>query len=280
MTNLNKFKRIYDKSWNFEEFSMSEYIHTIHSYPAMMMPLIARTFIREYCDEFSVILDPYMGSGTTILESIVENVQEVVGFDLNPLAVLISQAKSTKYDLKDLKKEIRNFEFNLANITDYSTPTFNILESWFKKEQIDDLSRLRELIFNMPNLNNQLFFKLIFSETVREVSLTRNGEFKLYRIAQSKRDNFNPDTISIFSSKLLKSFNQLKDFYSETNFQKSKTKVAIHNFALTDYNLNSESVDLVVTSPPYGDSGTTVAYGQFSRLANEWLENPESIRID
>ena len=32
-----------------------------------------------------------------------------------------------------------------------------------------------------------------------------------------------------------------------------------------------ECADIIVTSPPYGDSHTTVAYGQFSRLANEWL---------
>ena len=33
----------------------------------------------------------------------------------------------------------------------------------------------------------------------------------------------------------------------------------------------SNSIDLVITSPPYGDSRTTVAYGQFSRLSLQWL---------
>lgn len=273
-------KRVYDKDWNFSDFSMNEYIHSIHSYPAMMMPLIARQLIQEYSNENSVVLDPYMGSGTTILEGIVENVQEVIGFDLNPLAVLITQVKSTKFNLNELEKEINNFKSNLSNVFNYTEPTFNILKSWFKEEQIKDLSKLKKLIFDMTDYKNQLFFKLIFSETVREVSLTRNGEFKLYRIPKDKRESFNPDTISIFSSKLYNAFNQLKSFYSETNFQESKTKISIHNIALTDYNLDLESVDLVVTSPPYGDSGTTVAYGQFSRLANEWLDNSEPIKVD
>ena len=39
-------------------------------------------------------------------------------------------------------------------------------------------------------------------------------------------------------------------------------------------------VDIVVTSPPYGDSRTTVAYGQFSRLANQWLEFPDASKVD
>ncbi len=54
-------KRIYNKKYNFEEFSMGEYIHNLHNYPAMMMPLIARTFIQEHKAKDMVILDPYMG---------------------------------------------------------------------------------------------------------------------------------------------------------------------------------------------------------------------------
>mgnify|MGYP000318302539 FL=1 len=44
--------------------------------------------------------------------------------------------------------------------------------------------------------------------------------------------------------------------------------------------LPPESVDIVVTSPPYGDSRTTVAYGQFSRLANQWLGFEELNEVD
>lgn len=41
-----------------------------------------------------------------------------------------------------------------------------------------------------------------------------------------------------------------------------------------------ESVDIVITSPPYGDSGTTVAYGQYSRLSAAWLRLPEPEKTD
>ena len=41
-----------------------------------------------------------------------------------------------------------------------------------------------------------------------------------------------------------------------------------------------EGVHLIVTSPPYGDSRTTVAYGQFSRLANQWLGNEDASQVD
>ncbi|MBF0542743.1 MAG: hypothetical protein HQK91_15000, partial [Nitrospirae bacterium] len=40
------------------------------------------------------------------------------------------------------------------------------------------------------------------------------------------------------------------------------------------------NVDIIVTSPPYGDSRTTVAYGQFSRLSSQWLGFENSNQID
>lgn len=273
-------KREYNKDWNFEEYKMSEYTHAIHSYPAMMMPRIARNVIQEYATSESIVLDPYMGSGTTLLEGMVENVGKVIGFDLNPLAVLISTAKTTKFNLEKIKKEIDNLDYHLSVLSNYEHPSFTILESWFKQENIDELARLKAVINNIEDSDVRLFFSVVFSETVRHVSFTRNGEFKLYKIPESKRDSHNPDAIAIFSQKLQSVYTTVKDFYENTTFLNSHTDVAIMNAAITDSDVKPNSVDLVVTSPPYGDSNTTVAYGQFSRLANEWLDFPEPISLD
>lgn len=273
-------KREYNKDWNFEEYRMSEYTHTIHSYPAMMMPRIARNVIQEYATSESIVLDPYMGSGTTLLEGMVENVGKVIGFDLNPLAVLISTAKTTKFNLEKIKKEMDNLDYHLSVLSDYEYPSFTILESWFKQENIDELARLKAVINNIEDSDVRLFFSLVFSETVRHVSFTRNGEFKLYKIPESKRDSHNPDAIAVFSQKLQSVYATVKDFYENITFLSSQTDVAIMNAAITDSDVKPNSIDLVVTSPPYGDSNTTVAYGQFSRLANEWLDFPEPISLD
>ena len=273
-------KREYNKNWNFEEYKMSEYTHAIHSYPAMMMPRIARNVIQEYATSESIVLDPYMGSGTTLLEGMVENVGKVIGFDLNPLAVLISTAKTTKFNLENIKREMDNLDYHLSILSNYEHPSFTILESWFKQENIDELARLKAVINNIEDSDVRLFFSLVFSETVRHVSFTRNGEFKLYKIPESKRDSHNPDAIAVFSQKLQSVYATVKDFYENTTFLNSHTDVAIMNAAITDFDVKPNSVDLVVTSPPYGDSNTTVAYGQFSRLANEWLDFPEPISLD
>lgn len=49
---------------------------------------------------------------------------------------------------------------------------------------------------------------------------------------------------------------------------------------IPDNIIKQNTIDIVLTSPPYGDSRTTVAYGQFSRLANEWLGHKEANQID
>lgn len=215
-----------------------------------------------------------------MLEGIVEDAAEVIGFDLNPLAILIATAKTTKYNLDSLHQEIERFEEKLLSIKDYEIPQFTILESWFKEEQIISLAKLKEAIDLIEDEKNKLFFTLILSETIREVSLTRNGEFKLYKIPVEKRESFNPDVYLVFMDKLRKKYLKLETFYRQTGFSDKTTKVVIHHKSLEEGDLLDESVDLVVTSPPYGDSHTTVAYGQFSRLSNEWLGHKNAVQID
>jgi len=50
--------------------------------------------------------------------------------------------------------------------------------------------------------------------------------------------------------------------------------------SIPDENVRRGSADIVVTSPPYGDSHTTVAYGQYSRLSAAWLGLAGSDKID
>lgn len=106
------------------------------------------------------------------------------------------------------------------------------------------------------------------------------GEYKLYKIPVEKREAFNPDVYLVFMDKLRKKYHKLETFYRQTGFSDKTTKIIIHHKSLEEGDLFDESVDLVVTSPPYGDSHTTVAYGQFSRLSNEWLGHKDAVQID
>jgi len=266
----NNYKRFYDEKWNFKEGSMKELVHGLHPYPAMMMPLIARTMFNEYGKgKDTVFLDPYVGSGTTLVEAQYYGAKKAIGVDLNPLAILISNLKTRKVNLELLNEKILEFDNYILTIGEVEAPTFSIRDSWFSENTIKDLSKIYSYIKTINEDDILNFFKVCFSEVVRSSSETRNGEFKLYRMSKKSLEKFNPNAIAMFRDVVKRNF----DILTRVNYDKNcevllyqdNTKEIINHKDLIN------SVDLIITSPPYGDSHTTVAYGQFSRLSNEWL---------
>ncbi len=276
-----------DTFWDFYGVNTKEFTHGFHTYPAMMIPQIARELINRYGNEKTkLIFDPYMGSGTTLVEAKVKGIKSI-GTDLNPLARLIGKVKTTNINLKLLEGQIAKFEEKISHsrlhfeeINPY-IPTFSIRDNWFKEKTLKELGIIKEKIEEITNQDIKDFFYVAFTETIRTVSYQRNGEFKLYAIEQIKRENYDPATFEIMIKNLGDNFNGIKQLNYITS---NKTKVIINDFNTSEgidiKYIKENSVDLVVTSPPYGDSRTTVAYGQFSRLANEWMEFKDAIRID
>ena len=84
--------------WEYRTANTKEYTHGIHPYPAMMIPQVARRLIQDYGREEGVLLDPYCGTGTTLLEAMLANLDSI-GTDLNPLARLIARTKTAPIDL-------------------------------------------------------------------------------------------------------------------------------------------------------------------------------------
>ena len=144
------------------------------------------------------------------------------------------------------------------------------------------LCYIREIINKFYDADVKDFFMLCFLQTARKCSLQRQGEFKMYKISPEKRKNYNPDAVKIFLEILKINFEIMKkDILEKENAINKDCSTKIINFR-TDEGFPQEynnAVDLVITSPPYGDSATTVAYEQFSRFANEWLEieKPEKL---
>lgn len=283
-------KKYLDKFWDFSGENTKEYSHCFHTYPAMMIPQVARELINRYKNkDTKLIFDPYMGSGTTLVEAKLAGINSI-GTDLNPLARLITKVKTEKLKTEEIdeikekillfKKNIFEKEFNINKINVF-IPEFSIRDNWFNSVTLKELGLIKNFIENIKNLKIRNFFLIAFTEIIRLVSYTRNGEFKLYSIESKKKETFNPDTFKIFLEKLNENYNGLKKYNSKIS-DTVNTKIYDFNtiFGIPNNILKNESVDLIVTSPPYGDSRTTVAYGQFSRLANEWLGFNNPAKLD
>lgn len=205
-----------DYRWDFIGENTKEYTHGYHTYPAMMIPQIARALLEEFSDENTKLLfDPYVGSGTSLVEAKLKKINSI-GTDLNPLARLISKTKTEKIPINFLMSEIYNYKKNFINSNNYKNTSpkiqiFSIIDTWFKENIKIELGYINTFIKNIINQNVKDFFLVAFSETIRKVSFTRQSEFKLYRISEEKREFFSPETFNIMLDKLednLKSYKE------------------------------------------------------------------------
>ncbi len=277
-------KKYIDVTWDFAAADTKEYTHCYHNYPAMMIPQIARRLIDRYSKKAETLFDPYCGTGTSLVEANLKGIN-AFGTDLNPMARLIAEAKTTLIELQILDlylKEFNDFLFSLMfniNKPNIIAPNFNNIDFWFKEEVKEKLAIIKSFISNIKDEKIKKFFLVAFSETVRECSLTRNSEFKLYRISEKQREKFDPDVYVMINSKLARNRKGLKEYIEQ---KKNNSKTVIYDFDSSEHigKIEKESIDIVVTSPPYGDSRTTVAYGQFSRLSNQWLDVEDASQID
>jgi DNA modification methylase len=276
-----------ENNWDFLKSNTKEYTHCFHAYPAMMIPQIARRLLEKYGKEASLLFDPYCGSGTSLVEANLNNIISI-GTDLNPLARIIAKSKTTPLDLDFLDKLLNDFynflyqlNFSEIAIDEDIIPSFDNIDFWFSKNAQKKLAIIKKFIRNIEDESYRNFFIVAFSETVRESSFTKKGEFKLIRIPSTKRENFSINPFDIIISKLERNKKGLIDFINaKTNGSYSK----IYDFNTVDniptHIIGKGTVDLVITSPPYGDSRTTVAYGQYSRLSSQWLDIKEASLVD
>ncbi|KKN07055.1 hypothetical protein LCGC14_1071020 [marine sediment metagenome] len=283
-----------DSDWTFKSANTKELTHLIfNDYPARMIPQIARRLIMLYYPKYSdlnkrkPLLDPFAGSGTTCVEALLNNIFSIT-YDLNPLSQLIVEVRTAIIKPQKIQKYYNSI---LKNIKTHQNEKFEEffpdetrLDYWFSEKVLKDLSVISYAIeINFPEeelrKNSELiklknFFLLCLAKTGRGCSYQRKGEHKSYRIQKQKIPEFNKkvSVISYFQDIAKDYSNSLKKLYNYYTTYKlsAKCKHIIGN-SMNLEGLENNSIDLIVTSPPYGDSHTTVAYGQYSRFPLEWI---------
>lgn len=266
-----KYTRVIDYSWDYKGENTKSYTHGIHTYPAMFIPQVARRLLETYSKKNDVVCDIFCGSGTSLVESKLLG-RNAYGIDLNPLAIFLAKAKTTVIDPKKLSKEFIVLMNRIEKIKDneIKKPNFNNIDFWFKEKVIIKLAKIKKAINEIKDKNIRDFFMVAFSETVRYSSNTNTGEFKLVRKKADKLIKHDPDVFSIFKKNIEKNIKGMGDLFNDVK-DNSWTKI-ISGDSSKDNGIKTNSVDCIITSPPYGDSQTTVAYGQFSRLSSQWID--------
>lgn len=326
---LSKIKKLPKNFWDFKDSDTHEFTHGIHTYPAMMVSPISRNIIKliKTIRPIKSLFDPFSGSGTVLVEGMIANIPNVSGNDVNPLAIFLAKAKTTRLFLEELQYEterlfgslckeylklssvietvnddIKNKGYKLSakdgwgenahdilqkycddNKLSIHIPTFKNIGYWFVPKVIIELSIIKDEISKIKSKDIRNFLLVAFSETIRLVSNRRNGEFKMFRMPAEKVDKFTPDVLNEFKKIVLRNNLKMSSFVEELDNLEQNSSVKIYNDdARMLKDIPNNSFDLIITSPPYGDSRTTVAYGEFSRLSLQWLdlETIDVMKID
>lgn len=272
----NLLQRRIDYSWDFNGVKTKPYTHGLHAYPAMFIPQVAKRLLLSYSQKGNTICDIFCGSGTALVESRLLN-RNSYGIDLNPMATFLAKVKTEYLNPNTLSKEYLKLLDRIDRIKnkELEKPEFFNLEFWFKDKVIIELAKIKKAIKEIKNKKIQDFFTISFSETVRKSSNSKNGEFKLVRIKKDELENYSPNVLNIFKKKTETNIKGMEEYYKDVD-KKTWAKV-IYGDSSKNNEIKDNSIDCIITSPPYGDSRTTVAYGQFSRLSAQWIdifENP------
>lgn len=272
-----KFVRRIDYSWDYRGTNTKTYTHGIHTYPAMFIPQVARRLLETYSKEGDTICDIFCGSGTALVESKLLG-RNAYGIDLNPLAIFLAKAKTTPINPQKLTKEYISLLYRILKVTDseIKKPNFKNIDFWFKEKAINKLAKLKKAIQEIKDETIKNFLMVAFSEIVRYASNTKTGEFKLVRNKGEKLEKHDPDVFAMFRKRAEANIAGMSEFWKDA--KKDVWTKIIYSDSSKDNGIREDSIDCIITSPPYGDSRTTVAYGQFSRLSAQWIDifdNPD-----
>lgn len=256
----NKLGAIY----SINQSSVNSYTHGFFKYPCKFIPEIPRWAIKKYVkDKDESILDPFTGSGTTLLEAAI-NGNNSYGIEIDEVAKLISRVKTEKYNKKEVKSIQDEFEKIISeydNIKEYRVPEIDNLEHWFQKENIQELGKILQQINEIDNVKIKNFFKVCFVSIIKKCSYTDDSSPKPYVSSKIKKIPANPkdEFIKIYN----KYYKGIEDLAKIKNFG----EVEILKGDALNFELETK-VNLVITSPPYINA---FDYGRTMRLENLWL---------
>ncbi|WP_288512911.1 DNA methyltransferase [uncultured Victivallis sp.] len=252
--------------------------HGIHPYKGKFYPQLAKCLINlQKPNPGALIVDPFCGSGTTILEGFLNGLQGI-GFDMNPLAVLIAKAKLGILTIPpDIVRESYRSILELLDdapitpsgeITVFPAECMEEIEKWFPPPVIHKINWVIQKINGISTGIIQDFFKVILSSIVRTVSQQDPSDL---RIRYRKERIQDADVYKLFREALETQYCRVEKFwnvkgYSPHRFVAARIVEADSrvNNSWEKEGLSESSVDLVVTSPPYA---TALPYIDTDRLS-------------
>src|SRR3989339_608939 len=185
------------------EYQRTKHVHRLHPYLGKFIPQLVEVFLKNYFKKGDYIIDPFMGSGTTLVESNILGMHSA-GIEISHFNCLIADIKTKKYNISVAEQEIRDVLFktkeysnsllrgekknNPIELTDsfkkYKTKS-EYLNTWFSDRALQEI-----LFYNnqIKNYENQDILRIILSRAARSARLITH--YDLARPTQPVRASY------------------------------------------------------------------------------------------
>lgn len=278
-----------DPAWSFEGCTPSQtgkWTHDYHRYPAKFIPQLVEKLLDEYvATPTAHINDPFMGSGTTVVTAISRGFV-ASGTDVNKIAYLLSKVKARPLEPSFLEKKIQRLLFRLDALqrdglfgeTDSLEPLIpekhrERIAYWFPEPNILSLGKILSAICEEPDEAARDFFTVAFSHILKPCSIWLQGSNKPTRDLKK----IPAEPLVAFRRHLKRMQKGNAEFYAIAPRAVRENPDAFLRLALGDARhqpVESESVDMVITSSPYV---TSYEYADLHQLSTIWLDFADNL---
>ena len=268
----------------------------IHAYAASFGEDFALEVIHEFTEEGSVVLDPFVGAGTTVLESVLSN-RDATGIDVDPIACMVSRVLTSRFEVpylvtatEDLREKLRRFESLLASdpaayeelgpgstftlgTSEFCVPSVPAIAYWFAPSHMATLSIIREAVAcEKSPLVRQAFEVAISSCIIRKwpntLSYAMDIDHSRPHRPKSLRAQSINDQFALFHRVLGRVRDTIIGIQENLKSVKSSATILEGDSILLLSALDSDSIGFVLTSPPYLNA---IDYPRAHKFSHWWL---------
>jgi len=252
-------RRLEAIDWSFRIRRKGDDLESIHPYPAKFIGSIPRAFLTVLpLPPGTVVLDPFCGSGTTLIESQRLGISSV-GIDLNPIACLISRVKTapTPSGFQRAAIEVATSARIIRDPERWAIPN---VDHWFKPEIQDAIAALIGVIRGYAGEESENALRSALSSILVRVSNQESDT----RYAAIQKNISRSDVFELFLMACGKVIRTL----TARDWKLVATRVIEEDTLALDPRLIGTPVGLVITSPPYPNA---YEYWLYHKYRMWWL---------
>jgi DNA modification methylase len=229
---------------------------------------LVQKLIEERTEKEDTIVDLFAGCGTTLVESKIHG-RKSIGVDINPVAELITKAKTTPIEPLRLTKYFRQIMETFDNYkeADYDNKILHIrIDYWFAPENKKKIAFLYDNILKIKDETIRDFFQVSLSHILKNCSRWLQSSTKPQ--IDPKKNIIDP--FMAFEKHLKQMVRKNKDFYvhlTENNYFDVPCEIRLEDARHTS--IDDNSVGAIITSPPYV---TSYEYADIHQLTAYWYE--------